>query len=55
MPDNSVLTLLAITPIGLSGLGWVAYKVIAHEAFLVSMRESLVRLETKVDRLIERA
>ena len=45
--------LMAGIPLGLSGIGWVVVKVIQHDAWLVDMKAAMVRIEDKLDRLLE--
>ena len=47
------LALFAVTTI-VSGLGWTVHKVIQHEAVLEFIKASLERVESKLDRVIEK-
>ena len=53
MPDLSTAA-LALIPVVISGVGWTVYKVIVHDTSLLDIRQTLSRLEDKLDRLIER-
>ena len=37
-----------------SGVAWTIHKVIQHDAWLEHIKDSLVRVEGKLDRLIEK-
>ena len=45
---------LLIVGIVISGVSWTVHKVIQHEAALEYIRDSLNRVEAKLDRVIEK-
>ena len=38
----------------LSGVAWVVHKVIQHDEWLSHIKDGMARMETKLDRLIEK-